>query len=254
MGDYLCSNNIIEERIYIDKIPAILFKPKGIEGPMPTIIFYHGWSSNKESQRIRGLIYATVGFQVLIPDAIHHGERSPIEYSLANGKYFWETIFKNLDESDLLIEKLINEYQADPDNISIAGNSMGGFTAAGIFTKNSKLKSLVVFNGSCSWKNSNEILKTQFDLKMTEELKKIEEKIVKLDPFSNMKLLIDRPIIMLHGDCDSMVSIDSQRLFLQNIQPLYRDKDKIRLIEFANLNHHVTTGMMEESIAWLKEL
>ncbi|WP_353094459.1 alpha/beta fold hydrolase [Tissierella praeacuta] len=252
MKDYLYSNHIIEEKIYIENIPAILFRPKDAEGTIPTIIFYHGWSSNKESQRIRGLIFAAVGFQVLIPDGIYHGERGLIDYyKLDNCKYFWKTILNNLEESNLLIEKLIMEYKGDPNNIFLVGHSMGGFTAAGVFVHNPMIKSLIVLNGSCAWKNSNEIFKKYLGIKMTEELKEIEEKMERLDPYSNMELFNDRSVLMLHGSSDSTVSIESQRLFLQNIQPLYKDKQKIQLIEYPNLNHYVTTNMMEESISWL---
>lgn len=254
MKDYLYSNYIVEEKIYIENIPAILFRPKDLEGTIPTIIFYHGWGSSKESQRIRGLIFATVGFQVLIPDGIYHGERGSIDYVTASGKYFWKTILKNLEESNLLIEEIITKYEGDPDNIFLTGHSMGGFTAAGIFTHNPMMKSLVVLNGSCAWKNSNEIFKKYLGIKMTEDLKEIEEKIVKLDPYNNLELFKNRPVLILHGDSDSVVSIDSQRLFVQKLQPLYKNKENIKLVEYPNLNHYVTTNMMEESISWLCEL
>lgn len=253
MKDYLYSNHIIEKKIYIENIPAILFRPKDIEGAIPTVIFYHGWSSNKESQRIRGLILATVGFQVLIPDGIYHGERGSIDYyKLDNCKYFWDTILNNLEEANLLIKQLMENYEGDPDNISLIGHSMGGFTAAGIFAHNPMIKSLVVLNGSCAWKNSNEIFKKYLGIKITDELKEIEEKIEKLDPYNNIELFNDRPVLMLHGGSDSTVSIESQKLFLQKIELLYKDKGKIKLIEYPNLNHYVTTNMMEESISWLR--
>lgn len=253
MGDYLKSSFISEDKIQIGDIPAIIFRPKNVEGKLPSIIFYHGWSSNKESQRIRGLIYAMVGYQVLIPDAIYHGERNPIEYdSLENAKYFWKTIFNNLRESDLLVEKLIKEYDGDPNNISIAGNSMGGFTAAGVFTHNPKLKSLLVFNGSCAWEKSTGVLVDLLNIEMTDELREIQKDIRKLDPINHLDLLKDRPIVMLHGQADSVVSIEEQRLFMDKIKPLYKDKSKISLIEYPRLDHYITTNMMEDSIAWLK--
>lgn len=252
MKDHLYSKDIIEEKTYIWGIPTILLRPRDLMGTIPTIIFYHGWGSTKESQRIRGLIYATVGYQVLIPDAIYHGERNPIEYTSANGKYFWETIFNNIEESNLLIEAAIKNHNADYDNISVIGSSMGGFTAAGIFTFNPSIKSLVVLNGSCAWRDSNEELKKELTIEMSEEIKDIEKRIDELDPINHLELLKDRSILMLHGDSDSSVPIDSQRLFLQKIQPLYKDKEKIKLITYPGLNHYVTTNMMEESIYWLK--
>lgn len=39
MTDYLKSNYIIEEKVRIQEIPAIIFRPKEINKPIPTIIF-----------------------------------------------------------------------------------------------------------------------------------------------------------------------------------------------------------------------
>ncbi|NLK43843.1 MAG: alpha/beta fold hydrolase [Tissierellia bacterium] len=249
---HLHSDFIKEEKIHIDNIPAILFRPKEEKEKFPTIIFYHGWSSNKQAQRIRGLILATVGFQVLIPDSIYHGERNPIDY-WKNTYYFWEVVFKNLDESNILIEGLVNKYKADPDRISLIGHSMGGFTSAGIFANNPKIKSAVILNGSFTWEKYNEGLVRRLDLEVTDKLHEIGERAKKLDPFNKLESLKDRPILMLHGKKDSLVPIDNQSLFYQRIEPLYRDKEKIKLIEYPNLDHYVTTNMMEESIIWFKK-
>jgi dipeptidyl aminopeptidase/acylaminoacyl peptidase len=252
MNDYLSSNSIIEEKIYIGEIPAIIFIPKERKGLLPTIIFYHGWSSDKETQRMRGFILASAGYQVIIPDAVHHGERNPIEnYGVKNaGKYFWDTIFNNLDESKNIIDEMILKYNADPERIGVMGNSMGGFTSAGVFTHNPKIKVLVVLNGSCAWENSNKIFKEPLKISMTEDLKELEAKIKKIDPINNLHLLKNRPILILHGDSDTVVSIESQRIFYEKIKPIYEDKEKIKFVEYNNLNHFVTTNMMEESIAW----
>lgn len=252
MVDYLKSSNIIEEKIHIGSIPAIIFRPKENKGLYPTIILYHGWGSSKESQRIRGFILSTVGYQIIIPDAINHGERNPVDHQIIENyrKYFWDTIFQNVDESTKIIEELISNYNADPNRIGVIGNSMGGFTAAGVFTHNPKLKALVVFNGSCGWEISNNIFKETLGITMIKELEEVEERVSKVDPMNNLQLLIDRPILILHGDSDSSVSIEGQRLFYNKTKPLYQDKDKIKLVEYPNLNHFVTTNMMEESISW----
>ncbi|MDR7857029.1 YqiA/YcfP family alpha/beta fold hydrolase [Tissierella sp.] len=250
MTDYLKSNNIIEEKIHIGDIPAILFRPKEKEALLATIIFYHGWSSSKESQRMRGFILASVGYQVIIPDAIYHGERNPIEYTAENARYFWDVILNTFDESELIIKELIEKYKADPNRIGLAGHSMGGFISSGVFTHNAKAKALVVFNGSCGWKNSNDIFKEEMNITMNEELKVMEDKINLIDPSNNMHLLRDRPILMLHGTNDNVVSVESQRNFYSSIKSLYQDPKKVELIEYPNLNHYLTTNMMEESIAW----
>lgn len=250
MINYLKSDNIIENKIKIGEIPAILFRPREGSGPIPTIIFYHGWSSNKEMQRLRGFILASVGYQVIIPDAIYHGERNPINnYGGENAtKYFWDIVFRNMEESNNIIDEIILKYNGDPDRIGVIGNSMGGITAAGVFTHNPKLKALVVLNGSCGWKEFNNNLKESLGENI--DTRKLEEKVNKIDPMNNLDLLIDRPIILLHGDSDTLVPIESQELFYEKLKPLYNHKEKLKIMKYSKLNHFVTTNMMEDSIAW----
>ncbi|MSU00410.1 alpha/beta fold hydrolase [Tissierella pigra] len=250
MTNYLKSNNIIEDKIKIGEIPAILFRPKDERELIPTIIFYHGWSSNKEIQRIRGFILASVGYQVIIPDAIYHGERKALDnYGGENAaKYFWDIIFSNIEESYSIINEIILNYNGDPKRIGVMGHSMGGITAAGVFTHNPNLKTLAVLNGSCGWQDSNNRFKEFLEVDSYE--RELEEKVNKMDPMNNLNLLIDRPIILLHGDSDTLVPIESQELFYENLKPLYNHKEKLKIMKYLNLNHFVTTDMMEQSIAW----
>ncbi|NLK64508.1 MAG: prolyl oligopeptidase family serine peptidase [Tissierellia bacterium] len=249
MTDYIKSSFIIEEEIRIKGIPAIIFRPRGAK-ELPSIIFYHGWGSDKNTQRIRGFILAAAGYQVVIPDAVYHGERNPLaDYSMAAVKeYFWDIIFSNMEEYSTIEKELILKYNTEPDRIAVMGNSMGGFTAAGIFTHNKNIKALTVFNCSCSWESFN---KQNFQIDMTEKLERLTRKAVEMDPYNHIGMLKDRPILMLHGDSDTLVPVEGQRDFYDKFYTIYQEKEKIKLVEYPGLNHFVTTNMMEESINWL---
>lgn len=249
MTDYLKSSFIIEEKVKIGEIPAIIFRPRETKGLIPTVIFYHGWSSNKDLQRLRGFILASVGYQVLIPDAVYHGERNALaDYSdEAAIEYFWDVIFTNMEEFATLKAYMVSTYQADPKRIALMGNSMGGFTAGGIFTHNKDIKALIVLNGSCGW----EKFSGDIEVAMTEKLELTREKVKYLDPMNNLDLLRDRPVFLLHGDADTVVPIVSQRIFYDALTSLNKDQGKLTFIEYPRLNHFVTTNMMEEAINWL---
>lgn len=250
MDKYLTSDFILEEKINIGPIPAILFRPRDKEENIPTIIFYHGWSSSKESQRIRGFMLASVGFQVILPDAIYHGERDPFEdYGFKEAtRFFWKVILKNMEEAPKIIGEAIDKYKADPARIGVSGHSMGGFTAAGVFAHSPDVKALVVLNGSCNWEKFNEAFKGSVE--MDEEMKEIEAKVKRLDPMKNIDKIKDRPVLLLHGEKDSSVPVEGQRLFYEKIKALYTNEDRTDFIEYPNLNHYVTTNMMEETIRW----
>lgn len=251
--NYIKSNFIKEEKIKISEIPAIIFRPIKVKGPIPTIVFYHGWGSSKEAQRLRGFILSSVGYQVVIPDAIYHGERNPLnDYKWEMAKeYFWDVIFQNFHEFNIIVEKLVSKYNADYNRIAVMGNSMGGFTAGGIFTHNADVKTSVVFNGSCWWKNFNNNIEAPKDKELLKKYNVIEKKVEELDPMNYLNLLKDRPILLMHGDSDNVVPMVSQSVFYNELKPLYDDTEKLKFVEYANLNHFVTTNMMEESINWL---
>lgn len=255
MEDYLNVGHIIEERDFIDDIPLIRLNLKDNKGKIPTIIMYHGWSSNKESQRLRAFILANIGFQVIVPDAINHGERNRLDQYDAESsvKYFWPTILNNIEEAPKLIDHSIRHYNADPNRIGTIGHSMGGFTSAGVFTYNNPIKTAVILNGSFNWKHSNQILKIKMGLKNMDDFREEEERINSIDPNNNQELIIDRPILLLHGEKDRVVDIESQKVFYEGIQPQYSDKSRVQLIEYSNLDHFVTTNMMEEAAIWFKK-
>lgn len=280
--------NIKEEKTYIKDIPVIVMEPKNIKRDIGTIVLYHGWSSSKETQRIRGLILSAVGYRVVIPDSINHGERNPLtDYGVDKADVLWITALNSIDEWPILIEGLVHKYNINKDKIGLIGNSMGGIIASGIYTYNSNIKALVVLNGTMAWENTNKIVKdivkdVMEDLRRGEveegykdviedamenvdnisirdklakidNLEESEARAKEMDPMGQINLLKDRPILLLHGDADDVVSIDSQRLFYKTIAPAYNDKDKIKLVEYPGLNHIVSTNMMEEAILFFNK-
>ena len=243
--------NIIEEQVTIKDIPCIILKPKDQNGKLSTIIFYHGWSSSKESQRFRGFILASLGYQVIIPDSIHHGERNPIDYENVDKMrdYFWKTILNNIKESKDIIDKSIDIHNVDPDNVGVMGHSMGGFTAAGAFTHDRRIKTSIILNGSFNWAMSNEIFLGELGKNITVEE---EDEIIRLDPMNNFDKLLDRSILVLHGGSDDLVAIEPQNEFYRKIKNLYKNGSKIKLIKYKHMGHFVTTNMMEDAGKWLK--
>lgn len=92
MGKYK-NQNIIEERIEIEGIPCLRFYPSETSGfvwPFPTVFYYHGWSSEKNKQKLIGYVFSTLGYQLILPDAVHHGERNKFEdYDKALNEFFF---------------------------------------------------------------------------------------------------------------------------------------------------------------------
>ena len=130
---------------------------------------------------------------------------------------------------------------------------MGGFSSAGIFTSNQKIKALVVLNGSCNWEYSNKLFMEGLNITNNNSSIELQENITRYDPMKNLDDIINRPILLLHGDNDTLVSIEAQRSFYNNVFPLWEDTSRIGFIEYPKLNHFVTTNMMEEAAMWFNK-
>jgi len=234
----------------INGVPCLKFKPKNYEGILPTIINYHGWHSSKDFKRFEALTIASHGYQVIVPDALYHGERDPINHDDPENlnKYLWKIILQSVKESKKFIEEIASCHDADPKRIGIMGDSMGAITAGGVFTENTDLKCLVGFIGTFAWQEAierNHLPAINQDNK---------EAIGCYDPMNKGNKLNNRAILMLNGTKDTSVPIDSQKLFYNKMMPLYgEDKNKFQLIEVDNLNHFITTGMLERAVMWFKE-
>ncbi len=246
--------NVEEEKIYIEDIAALVLTPKDGSRDLSTLIFYHGWSSDKETQRMRGLILAAAGYRVVIPDAINHGERDALErYGISGADKFWPTVFKSMDEWDTLIGGLVARYGINREKVGIIGNSMGGITAGGLYTENQEIKGLVVLNGSMAWKHTNDSIKEQANIEMDQGLIDLEREVIRRDPIENMDKLVDRPILSLHGEADEVLSIDSIKKFHKSIAPKYQNKERLKLIAYPDINHTISTNMMEEAIIFFNK-
>lgn len=246
--------NIEQEKVFIGEIPSIVLKPLEEMNNYPTVMLYHGWSSNKESQVFRGAMLVSLGYQVIIPDAMHHGERGFLDYtSSENSGFFWEVVLKNLEEWKQIKNYSIKNLDADPNRIAVTGHSMGGFTAAGIFAEDPEIKTTVILNGSFNWLKSNEGFKKRRNVKMTEEYKVLEDKVRDKDPAGKIENLLDRSILILHGESDSRVEITPQREMYEKLKSAYTEKENLRMTSYPDLDHFVTTNMLEEMGKWFGE-
>ena len=239
---------VTEKRIEVGEIPCLQFYPDNSRDKLPTIIYYHGWSSNKEFQRFKANVLASYGYQVVVPDSIHHGERDPIKHEEEGmlEKYLLKTIVTSIEEAPVLINYVKEIEKTDKDRIGIIGTSMGGFISSGIFAQQQILKTLVVLNGACAWHK----LEAFDQQEHTDEYWNYRNELVKYNPAEHLDLFNERPVLLLHGDSDTSVPIEGQRYFYKKAVEHYEDKNRIELVEVPRMDHYISTGMWENAIAF----
>lgn len=238
---------MIEERkIYINGIPSLLITcgetPKGV------VLFYHGWSSTKEYQSVRGQLLAAYGYDVVIPDAVNHGERGVIDYNDEHSyRAFWQTIFQNLQEVPALLEYLAAWRPNVP--LAVMGHSMGAMTAQGVMTHFKEFQTVVAMNGSGWWDESERRFRADFHLEQPRGAKSITRQIRAFDPYDYTEYLAGRSVLALNGDNDTVVNNKAQELYMDK---LAQDENvESKFVTYEGLGHFVTTNMMGDAIEWL---
>ena len=238
---------IQEKEVGIKGIPGLVItsgeKAKGV------VLFYHGWSSQKEFQAVRGRILASYGYDVVIPDAVNHGCRGTLDYeSKVVYSDFWQTIFQNMTEVPLMLEYIQENWPDTP--IAVMGHSMGGFTALGAMSLFKEFKTAVVMNGSGWWDESERRFRASLHIEKPRAYRFIQMQFAAMDPYTHMDRLSGRSLLSLRGGADDVVDGAAQELYLEKLAQ--RDDVKTQSIVYDDLGHFVTTNMMGDAVNWLQ--
>lgn len=233
-------------------IPCLEIRPQAA-GPLPTVLLYHGWTSNKENQRFLGGILASQGFAVIAPDAPGHGGRDRIDFSAPTAlpDNFWRTVLSEVREAAELLSAVLDRAGTDPDRLGVVGISMGGYIGSGVFARHREIKCFVNLLGTGAWEKSEELRQAKGrSLARPDQM----ADIMACSPLQNKDSLYPRPLLMLHGDADPIVPVECERYFASELASVYRDEPgKVKLVETPGLEHFIELDMVEAACAWLRE-
>ncbi|WP_444894621.1 alpha/beta hydrolase [Microbulbifer sp. JMSA004] len=99
-----------------------------------TIILFHGFRASKEFMLHSALYFRFLGFKVIIPDLLGHGESNNIKkYGVGDSKII-----------NQLINNLIKKGEIEDKNLYLLGNSMGALTALYISTLRSDITGIIL--------------------------------------------------------------------------------------------------------------
>lgn len=102
---------------YVGDIEVIHAVPAGGYAlGLPTLFFYHGYTSSKEVYSYFGYALAQAGFRVILPDALMHGARFDGDEQ-RRLRHFWDILRNNIDELPTLYAHYRQRGQIDGQRV-----------------------------------------------------------------------------------------------------------------------------------------
>ena len=174
---------------------------------LPTIVFYHGFTSSKTVYSYFAVALAQAGFRVIMPDAPEHGARFNGD---AAGRFrrFWQILHGNLVEYPNLRDALLEEGLVAQGQLAVGGASMGGMTALGIMTRHPEVRCVAALMGSGYFSSLARTLFQSQAVKTAEQEAELARVVAPLAPYEvghQLDKLADRPLFLWHGEEDDVV-------------------------------------------------
>jgi dipeptidyl aminopeptidase/acylaminoacyl peptidase len=135
-----------------------------------------------------------------------------------------------------------------PDRFGAVGHSMGGFITAGVLARYPKLAAAVLWDGGPCYRFAEELF-----CRMTGQTPPAEllERLDAYDPERYLEQIAPRPVLLIHGEADTVVPPVLARRFVEQARPFYRSQpDRLSLVEFPRLNHYVTAAGIAQMRQW----
>lgn len=142
----------------IGGVPLLLATPAGAAGPLPAVLWFHGFGVDKETHRKELRQLAEAGFLAVGVDAAGHGARrlpdldarqaAPHEQAL---RTMVELASRTADEVPAVVRELVRERLADGERIGVVGVSMGGYVVYAAVLAEPAIRAAVSILGSPEW-------------------------------------------------------------------------------------------------------
>lgn len=142
----------------IGGVPLLLARREDADGPLPLVLWFHGFGVDKETHRKELAQLAEVGFLAAGMDAAGHGARrlpdlaerqaAPREQAL---RTMVDLAVRTADDVPAVIRALAEDGSADAGRVAAAGVSMGGYVVYRAAVVEPSLRAAVSILGSPDW-------------------------------------------------------------------------------------------------------
>lgn len=246
--------NLIHE--LIEEIPVLHVVQASLqEEELPTVFYLHGYNGEKISSLTQAYMLAEKGYRVILPDAIHHGERKQglgnTELQLA----FWDIVVQSIHELDVLKNNLTRRGYTLEDRIGVAGTSMGAITTYGAVATYDWITAAASLMGTAYMTDYAKGLIGYYN---QSESTPVSEKdatrvLDMLQPYDlslQHDKLHQRPLLIWHGEADEVVPYLHSPKMYEQIKAYYDDISRLRFVGEKGRSHHISRLSMKETTDW----
>lgn len=219
--------------------------------PLPTIIFYHGFTSSKLVYSYFAVALAQAGFRVVMPDAAEHGARFNGD---AQGRMlrFWQILHQNMTEFAGLRDALREENLIADQRLGVGGASMGGMTALGIMTHHPEVNCVASLMGSGYYTTLAPALFPPSLALTPERQRQLDAVIAPLaewDVTHQLAKLADRPLLLWHGEEDDVVPAQQSFRLQRALQQ--HQLDALLTYQWEpGVKHRITPTALDATVAF----
>ncbi len=245
----------IEKHQAPDGIACLTFADEGAWPPRPLVFVVHGLLSRKERHSELCLSLAYAGFTACALDARSHGERAtPEGVARLSGALGMEFLWTFADAvigtaADL---PLVADYLGH-DAYGIIGHSMGGYVALRACVTDERVRAVVSVAGNPDW---SLLPQGSGDAEGPFLPPEVAELARRESPLGQAAHFFPRPLLMLHGDRDTVVPIGGHRALHEALRSHYDDagpeiRDRLSLVEYPGVGHDWLPDMAERAVSWM---
>ncbi|ALX48663.1 serine aminopeptidase domain-containing protein [Lentibacillus amyloliquefaciens] len=243
----------------IAAVPCLVIVDRTKENEaLPTITYFHGFTSAKEHNLPLAYLLAEEGFRVILPDSMLHGDREQKVSGKKRQISFWDIVMQNVVELKDIKTELDSKQLVLDGRFGVAGTSMGGITTAAALTQYPWITTAGILMGSPKIKIYAKTLVDSFkkmgDLPVTDEvIGHLYGRLEHYDLSRQMDKLNERPLLFWHGESDPVVPFDHSYTFYDEAKHYYTNQEKIHFIKEENRDHKVSRYAILETVKWFKQ-
>jgi uncharacterized protein len=232
-----------------DEIPAMFIRPR-VDGPQPAAIILHGYGADKTDLLPFGEYLAERGFLVLLPDAWGHGERiaahGPSYMNTLSVEFIAETVIRTVDDVKACLDYLGARPDVRADSISVGGFSMGAGVALMAGLRDARVAAVVSMAGA----SPQDLLALRLP-GLPPPGEELQRWAAGQDLAHDLEGFAPRPLLLIHGRQDDMVSPQASQRIYDTALPFYGDCPERLTLKWYDVSHMITVPMIVDAVEWI---